>query len=292
MLLQPDCIPCILKMAISLIRKLPLDEEQVKKLYTEVLEIPALKGPDWDALGPEIIEQVMIKITDTVDDQDPFALEKERLNRTLMERYPFFQKLVADSADPLYTAVKLAITGNAIDFMVPRGTLNIEKTIQEQLENSLSREGFADFKGKLKAAESILYFGDNSGEVVLDKLLIETIKQRYRTEITFVVRSVPTLNDVTLNEATYVDLDQVARVVENGIDGPLPGTILNRCSTEVRGLAEQADLVISKGGGNYDSLGEEKKYLSKIIFMFLSKCFPYNRDFGVDLFQPIIAAST
>ena len=292
MLLQPDCIACILKMSISLLRKLPLNEEHIKRLYTEILEIQALKGLDWNITGPEIIEQVMIKIVDAVEDKDPFASEKDRLNRTLLDRYQYFENMVKDSEDPLYTAVKLAIIGNAIDFMVPQGIVDVEKTIQEKLDNSLSQEWFSLFKTKLEASKSILYFGDNSGEVVLDKLLIETIKKRYDKEITFVVRSVPTLNDATLKEAVFVGLDQVVRVVENGIDGPLPGTILNRCSDEIRALAEEVDLILSKGGGNYDSLGEEESYLAKIVFMFLSKCYPYNRIFGVEMFHPILSVSS
>jgi hypothetical protein len=128
--------------------------------------------------------------------------------------------------------------------------------------------------------------------VVLDKLLIETIKKRYDRDITFVVRSVPTLNDVTIKEATFVGMDQVVRVVENGIDGPLPGTIFKRCAKEIRALAEQVDFIIAKGGGNYDSLGEEKNFLKKIVFMLLSKCHPYNQTFGVGMFQPILSVSS
>ncbi len=289
MLLQTDCIACILKMSISLLRKLPLNEEHVKRLYTEILEFPALKGQDWNITGPEIIEQVMIKIVNAVEDADPFASEKDRLNRTLLDRYQYFESMVTDSDDPLYTAVKLAIIGNAIDFMVPRGVVDVEKTIREKLENPLSQEWFSPFKTHLEASKSILYFGDNAGEVVLDKLLIETIKKRYDKEITFVVRSVPTLNDVTMKEAVFVGMDRVVRVIENGIDGPLPGTILNRCSDEIRELVEQVDLIISKGGGNYDSLGEEKNYLNKITFLLLSKCYPYNQIFGVDMFHPILS---
>jgi len=287
-LLQPDCIACILKMSISLIRKLPLNEADVKSLYSEILDIPALKGRNWNAMSPEIIEQVMVKISDRIGDPDPFASEKNRLNSTLLDRYPYFENLVANSADPLLTAVKLAIAGNAIDFMVPQGTLNIEKTIQKQIEKPLPEKSFAAFKAKLEASRSIVYFGDNCGEAVLDRLLIETISRRYNLTITFVTRAMPTLNDVTLKEAASAAMDQVAEVMENGIDGPLPGTVFKRCSAKVRGLVDGADLIISKGGGNYDSLGEEKKYLYKIVFMFLSKCYPYNRDFDVEMFQPIL----
>jgi uncharacterized protein with ATP-grasp and redox domains len=275
-------------MSISLIRKLALEEKAVKALFLDVLNLPDLKGKHWEITSPEVIEKVMILITETVGDPDPFAAEKKMLNNTLMEKYPSFKNLVESSNDPLYTAVNLAIAGNAIDFMVPEGTVNLGKTIQEQIETPLPYEWFSSFKEQLETSKLILYFGDNAGEIVLDKLLIETIRRRYDSEIIFVVRSEPTLNDVTLKDASAVGIDNVVTVFENGIKGPVPGTILKRCSSEIRDAVERADLIVSKGGGNYDSLGEEKQYLNKIIFMFLSKCFPYYRKFGVKLFHPIL----
>jgi len=290
MLLQPDCISCILAMSISLIRKLPLDEKQIKELYTKILTFPELRGLKWDVTSPEVIEGVMKKITDTLGDPDPYRAEKTALNTTLMERYDFFKEIVESDPDPLYTAVKLAIFGNAIDFMVPGGTADVETVVRKQLETHLPHEDFSIFKEKLEAVKTVLYLGDNAGEIVMDRLLIETILKRCDLELTYVVRSVPTLNDATMNEAVEVGMDKVTRVIENGIDGPLPGTILHRCSDEVKELFDRADLIVSKGGGNYDSLGEETEYLDKITFMLLSKCYPYNRNFGKEHFQPIIAS--
>ena len=107
----------------------------------------------------------------------------------------------------------------------------------------------------------------------------------------FIVRSVPTLNDAILNEARSVGIDEIATIVENGIDGPCPGTVLGRCSEEVKTLLERADMIVSKGGGNFDSLGEEKGDIGeKTTFMLLSKCQPYCDFFGVELHQPIIAS--
>jgi len=80
------------------------------------------------------------------------------------------------------------------------------------------------------------------------------------------------------------------QVIENGIDGPLPGTILKRCSNEVNDLVRQSDLIISKGGGNFDTLDEERKLLkNKISYLLLSKCDPQYKTFGVKLIQPILA---
>ncbi len=290
MLLKPDCISCILKMTITSIRKLQLDEDSVKELYSKILENPALRGFDWDITSPEVIEDVWKKITKRMHDPDPFYLEKSNQNKNVMALYPFLEKMVHADSDPLYPAVKLAILGNSLDFMVADTTLTFENSIKDRINVPLSNENYSKFKHRLQSSKHIIYFGDNAGEIVFDKLFIETIKKLYNLEIVFVVRSVPTLNDATLKEARSVGMDKVVKVIENGIDGPLPGTVLRRCSNEVNDLVRQSDLIISKGGGNFDTLDEERKHLKKkISFLLLSKCDPQYKTFGVKLYQPILA---
>ena len=207
-----------------------------------------------------------------------------------MDLYPFFEKMVNEAADPLYLAVKLSILGNSMDLMVADPSLTVERSIADKVKLPLSDENYSKFRKQLQATQHLLIFGDNAGEIVFDKLLIETIKKIYQPEIAFVVRSVPTLNDATFDEAKTVGIDEIATVIENGIDGPLPGTVLNRCSSKVNDLVRQSDLIISKGGGNFDTLDEEQKHLNKnISFLLLSKCEPYYRHFGVQIYQPILA---
>ncbi|MDM8539542.1 ARMT1-like domain-containing protein [Desulfococcaceae bacterium HSG9] len=289
MLLQPDCIPCILKMSISLIRKLPLEEARIKELYSEILEIPALRGRHWNVTSPEIIERVMHKINLVAGNSDPFYVEKAEINERLLRMVPWLKELVDNADDPVYEAVKLAIIGNSIDFMTPQAASDLEDTLIQRLEISLSENKFASFKRQLAQSELLLYLGDNAGEIVFDKILIETVKEHYNPQIVFVVRNVPTLNDATLKEARAVKIDQTVTVIANGIDGPLPSTQFKRCSDEVRELVGRADLIISKGGGNFDCLHEELKELPNITFMLISKCQPYNTYFSKDLYQPILA---
>jgi uncharacterized protein with ATP-grasp and redox domains len=277
-------------MTITSLRKLPLDEESVKTFYTDILEIPALHGLDWDTTSVEVIEDIWRKIVKRVNTPDPFSLEKSNQNKKIMDLYPHLEKMVNTAADPLYMAVKLSILGNSMDLMVADTSVTIENLISEKAKVPLSDENYSQFKQQLKASKHLLIFGDNAGEIVFDKLLIETIKKIYQLEITFVVRSVPTLGDATLKEAKSVGLDKIVTVVENGIDGPLPGTLLNRCSDEVNDLVRRADLIISKGGGNFDTLDEESKSLNKnISFLLLSKCDPYCNHFDRQLYQPILA---
>ena len=291
MLIKPDCIPCISNMSISAIRKLIFDEEIIRGLLCEILEIPSLRGLCWDITSPEVIERVMEKIVDAMDDPDPFYSLKAQQNKRMMELEPHLKGLLNEASDSLYLAVKLAILGNAIDLMISDTSGEVETTIQGRLEETrVPVERFLQFKKKLYESELVLYFGDNSGEVAIDKLLIETIKEEKDLEIVFVVRSVPALNDATLNEAKMVGIDKVTSVIENGIDGPLPGTITSRCSSEVRDLLQHADLIISKGGGNFDTLEEDKDSYN-IAFLLLSKCLPYYNYFQTELHQPILANS-
>ena len=179
-----------------------------------------------------------------------------------------------------------------MDFMVADSSLEIEESIAAKAKLPLADEKYAKFRQQLEATRHLLIFGDNAGEIVFDRLLIQTIKNQYQPRITFVVRSVPTLNDATLTEAAAVGIDKVATVIENGIDGPLPGTVLSRCSSKVNYLVDQSDLIISKGGGNFDTLDEERKHLNKkISFFLLSKCAPHHDNFGVQIYHPILANS-
>ena len=271
-------------------RKLPLEEEVVGKIYARILEVPAMRGLCWDITSPELIEGIMEEINRAMGDPDPFFSEKREQNSKIMALYPVFERVVAESSDPLYTAVKLAIIGNAIDFMMSDNSDRIEDFIMESLEGPFPAKGYTAFAEQVKRSKQILYLGDNSGEIVLDRLLIETMKAQHGPEILFVVRSVPSLNDATRKEAASVGMDKVATVVENGTAGPVPGTILKRCSEEIRDRFQEADLIISKGGGNFDSLeGEIKGLQQNITFMLLSKCYPYARYFGVPEKQPILA---
>ncbi|OGR21947.1 MAG: hypothetical protein A3J85_02300 [Desulfobacula sp. RIFOXYA12_FULL_46_16] len=290
MKIQADCIPCILAMTLKAVANLSLTAGAERDLFTEILKIPALRGLDWNQTSPAIIEIVMNIIMEKVHDPDPFLKEKIHLNTQALALLPFLEKLVEGSADPLYTAAKIAILGNSMDIMMPGGLSSLEKFILKKLEAPLSREAFDQFCYRLSSARQILYLTDNAGEICFDRLFIQTLKKQYDVNVTVVVRSLPTLNDATLSDAMDAGLDQVATLMENGIDGPFPGTSLKRCSPAVRQLADESDLIISKGGGNFDSLSEEVHDLkTPVFFMLLSKCRSMNTFFKTSLHQPVMA---
>jgi uncharacterized protein with ATP-grasp and redox domains len=289
MLLKPDCIPCILSMSLNYLRKLSIPEEQINDIYVDILKLKPLRGEIWDMTSPEVIEPIMKKMMTAVDNNDPFSAEKEKQNQKMLTLYPELQRMVITAEHPLRTAAHLAGLGNAIDVMMEGGAADIQKIIKEQLAYPLPKNAFEMLEKRITNSNCVLYFGDNAGEIVLDRLFIETVKEQHDTDIIFVVRSMPTLNDATLKDAEQIGMVNLVRVIENGIDGPVPGTLLNRCSKDVNDLFQKTDLIISKGGGNFDTLDElPKKRKSNISYLLLSKCRPYQEHFGVGLHQPIL----
>jgi hypothetical protein len=279
-----------MKMSLELLRELPVTEDEVRDIFRRVLEFPALKGNDWRTTSPRVIESIMKLLSDTVGNPDPFSAIKMAQNERMAAIYPEMKRWVQNDAAPLETAVKLAIIGNAVDFMIAGGPSDLFAFIKNKLAAPLSGAAFSQFSRRMAGARSLVYFADNCGEIILDKLLIETFQAFFpKMEVFLVVRSLPALNDVTRKEALAVGMDTVADIVENGMDGPVPGTILSRCSTAINHLVKRADLIISKGGGNFETLSEEGPLLpTNITFLLLSKCIPLNQYFHVGLHDLIL----
>jgi uncharacterized protein with ATP-grasp and redox domains len=290
MLIQPDCIPCILKMAVSAMKQVELEDSVIRNIYPSIAEIPALKGQAWQVTSPLVIEQVLGILEEATGQRDPFQDLKQKQNEAILGLESFLKDLSREDPDPLCLGVKLAIIGNTIDLMMGDHRTDVENTILEQIRLPIPEKAFADLRRHLETARTILYLGDNAGEIVFDRFFIELLKERFSSEIFFVVKSVPAMNDATLRDASQAGLDGLVSVLENGMDGPFPGTDLSRCSPEVQELAQRADLIISKGGGNFDSLGEESRDITgKTFFMLLSKCVPYRELFNIPLFEPILS---
>ena len=140
MLIKPDCIPCILRMSVSAMRRLSLDEDVIKELLVEILNIPSLKGQSWTVTSAEVIEIVMRSIMNSTGSPDPFHSEKLQQNKMVTEIYPYIKGLIEGSSDPLNMAVKLAILGNSIDLMMDDSRQKIEDWIAERLEAPLSKK--------------------------------------------------------------------------------------------------------------------------------------------------------
>jgi uncharacterized protein with ATP-grasp and redox domains len=264
-----DCFPCFVNQALRCGRWVTDDVTILKQLVDEVGMM--LKDIPLTNIPPETGEIIYRRVREISGIDDPLKEVKNQSTQEILNIYPELQDLVTESDNPLLTAVRLAIAGNVIDFGVNDG-YDIEKEIRITLDKEFEICDIFALQRDLDRAENILYIGDNAGEAVFDRLLIETMNK----PTVFVVRDEPVLNDVTYEDAIAAGLQDVAQIFSSG--STAPGTILKKCSNEFRELYQDAELIIAKGQGNYEGLSDEKR---SVFFLLKAKCPVIARDIGV-----------
>ena len=263
-----DCIPCIIKQAVEAARVGFVEETRQRQIINRVLAF--LQEADYDVTPPELGREIHRILEAEFRLGDIYRDQKQRLNRFALERYTDLKKTVYLSDDPVYLAAKLAISGNLLNINGSRQADQIWRLIENAHRLEFRINDFPQFIEDFINAEKILYLADNAGEIVFDRLFIEVLQRFYPERnhtFTVVVRGAPIINDATLEDARLVDMEKIARVIDNGDNAP--ATLLSQVSNEMRAYYDQADLIISKGQGNYESLNDEHKL---IYFMFRIKC--------------------
>ncbi|RLC48592.1 MAG: hypothetical protein DRI23_10300 [Candidatus Cloacimonadota bacterium] len=255
-----DCIPCFMNQALRAGRIATNDEQKIKKLLDEVgmliQKIPMENTP------PETGALIYKKVSEITGNNDPYQKIKEKNIEHAMHLYPELKQKVKKSDDSLLTAIRLAVAGNVIDLGVDK-EFNIVKDIETILHQEFAIFDYELFKQELNNAKEILYIGDNAGEAVFDKILIEELGK----PVTFVVREIPVINDITSKEAKIIGIDKVAKIVSSGTTAP--GTILEICNKDFIQRINEADMTISKGQGNYAGLSGINR---SIFFLLKTKC--------------------
>ncbi len=288
MKIWPDCIPCILKMALEVMRTVSEDEQLIGRFLTEALELKPLRGENYSITSPELTRDVWLKLIKFSAVEDPLKARKEGQNRIALDIYPGAKEVIEKKSDPVVEALKLSILGNSIDSMVGMSGFTGEELVKALQQSWIDAKAVKELKDKIFRARKIIYLGDNCGEVVFDRLFIETLRRFYDAEIIYVTRTFPILNDALLEDALSVGMNEVVRIMENGIPEPFPGTVIEKVSEEVKNLIEDSDLVISKGLGNYDSLSEDESLRGKVSFLLRGKCYPSCAVHGVPLGSLIV----
>ena len=278
-----DCIPCFVRQALDSAR-LTTDDEQIhEKVVREVLRLAA--DLNMNQSPPVIGQQIHRLIRKLVGNNDPYHELKQRFNRLAMRMCVELAKRVRASDDQLEAAVRLAIAGNIIDLGVKTSIVesDIERIIRDCLTTDFNGQQIEEFRNAVGRSEKILYLADNAGEIVFDRLLIE---QMPLEKVTVVVKGKPVINDATMEDAEFAGLTEKTEVIDNGSDGP--GTILETCSQTFRDRFEDADLIIAKGQGNYETLSDVDK---NIFFVLKAKCPVIARDLGCEIGEMILRRS-
>ncbi len=260
MRIHPECYPCFLRQAYNTLKLVTRDESLQERVLKAIMR--KLAGYEGGDPPPKVSLQIYGTISQETGVEDPYKSKKRKYNRMALELYPRLKEMVERADDPLLAAVKVAIAGNIIDFGVGRPFELESLEVLEKLELVVSH--YESFRKDLKRAKTILYIGDNAGEVVFDRVLLETIKGK---ELFFSVRSGPIINDATIEDAYEAGIDRVASILESG--SQVPGTLLDEVSPEFKELFWEADMVISKGQGNFETLDDAPR---EIYFFLRAKC--------------------
>lgn len=277
--LSLKCVSCNVDQVTKIGNILDVEEKDKEKIMRLVLSY--LSEADFDKTTPEVMKGTWDIITAYIDNKDPYKEIKEFYNMEVLAITHDIEKMIDESDNQLNMALKAAITGNLIDFGASHQfdeKILIDKINKLETE-ALGIDDSSQLMEDLSKAKILLYLGDNCGEIVLDKVFIKYLKIAFpKLRIVYGVRGETILNDVTTVDAKQVGMYDLVEVMPNG-NGVI-GTVLPKVSKEFRQLFEEADVVIAKGQGNFESLYDVAK--ENLYFLFMAKCEVVAQKIGTD----------
>jgi uncharacterized protein with ATP-grasp and redox domains len=265
-----DCFPCFLDQALRAGRIVTNDEKKIKRILDEVGEL--LKSIPLESTPPESGRLIYQKVMEISGSPDPYREIKKESTEKALSLYTSLKEHIENSENRLLTAIKIAIAGNVIDFGAS-GNIRVEEDVTEALKKDFAVCDYRAFEKGLSKTSTVLYLGDNAGECVFDRILIEEMKK----PVTYVVRGAPVINDATYDDAVRAGIEEVAKILSSGTDAP--GTILQTCSDPFKRVYDNSAFIISKGQGNYEALSNERR---PIFFLLKAKCHVIAKDIGVN----------
>lgn len=270
---QLECFTCNIRQAQEAAEIAGGDFNLLWRVSQQVCALYAQADPQWTpAYMTTLAHNIAKEVTGV---EDIFYSLKKHYNRMALELYPRLREFVDQGENRLERAVCVAIAGNIIDLGVYR-EVDAESILKQVESVQWGKYDFSTFARDVKRAEIIVYLGDNAGEIVFDRVLVEEMKTLGEKEVFFVVRSGPISNDALLEDAYEVGLDSLVHLLTTG--GAETGIDFAKAPTELQEIWKRADVIISKGQGNFESLNGRKE---NIYFLLKAKCVPVAREFGV-----------
>jgi len=266
-----DCLPCFVRQALDVTRLVGANRDLRERILREVLQ--AASGMDYSEPPPVMGKYIHGLVRKETQVPDPYDELKRRFNAMAQRIYPELAERVRTAEYPLEAAVRLAITGNLIDF-------GMASAVEEdQVLHAVDRALDTPFDGDVASLEqavgeasAILYLFDNAGEIVLDRLLLELLPM---DRVVGAVKSGPIINDATMEDARSCGITELIPVMATGSDAP--GAVLEDCREEFLECFRRADLVLAKGQGNYEALSHMDK---DAFFLLKAKCSVVAEDIG------------
>ncbi|MDI9624242.1 MAG: DUF89 domain-containing protein [Methanothermobacter sp.] len=273
-----ECAPCFLRQAKEAL-DLATDDEKLKlKVMKKIISLLDSKFRE-GAISNEIGTAVHRLIKKMTGNKDPYAHEKKRCNKIARDFLPIARKFLEDNEN-LEDFVKVAITGNIIDFGALGLDFNHEKVVIESLNSPLQINHTNILEDDLKKFKEVLYLADNTGEIIFDRLLIEKLLD-YDVNVTVAVKDKPILNDACKEDALKAGLNKLADIVTTGTDSV--GVIYHEFSNEFKEIFDNSQIIIAKGLGNYEGLTEAPLDNKSVFCLLNAKCTAIAKDIGVKI---------
>lgn len=266
MTIDDACVSCIINQSVRVANAIhasaPLTEE-LKSTVTKMSETFS-----YDDAPPEIASYVYEEMARIAQKKDLYDEVKALSTKKALSFVGFLKEHIAISQDKLLIATKIAVAGNVID-LAAEVEFDLDEELQKIFHTDFAHDDFALLREKLSSAKRVLLIGDNVGEHIFDYLFLETLRELYpNTNYFYMVRGNPIINDVTMKEALEAGFDKICEVVNSGVN--TPGFAYSRANEYAKELFESADLVISKGMGNYECMSPSHR--SNICFLLKVKC--------------------
>lgn len=275
MKIKYGCYPCILRQSIESAEMIEVNDKQMQQIIKHFGEIltPALEN---DFTAPMLAAEIQKYIKNLTGFEDPYFDLKEKNLKEAQKLLPLVEAEIKKAEDPMLASLLMSAMGNSIDAGVSLN-VNIKENIDQAIEDSFAHSDYKRFKEKIKKADSLLIIADNTGEALFDRLLLKELKT-YNLDITYAVREIPILNDITAEKAAELGIEKYAEIIKSGTTAP--GMLMEEASQEFLAAYKNADLVISKGQGNLEGLLDIEE---DIYFLLKAKCEIIAEVLGVEL---------
>ncbi|WP_041741968.1 damage-control phosphatase ARMT1 family protein [Caldicellulosiruptor kronotskyensis] len=261
-----DCIHCYLKQAVSCMEMIKVpDEKKIEVLYNLMDFIKTLEPSDSPAYNSSL---VLLKTYEYINNPDPYYEAKKFSNKLALELYPRVKEKVQTADDTLYEALKVSVAGNVIDLGIQRD-FDIDKELEHAFDFGFWIDDYPLLKEKIEKAKDVVIVGDNAGEIVFDKVLVEILNKMGKN-VYYIVKSKPVLNDATLEDAEEVSMSRIANVVESGAG--LLGVPKDFISEQLKNLISTADVIISKGQANFETVDDFEDVQPNVFYLLKIKC--------------------
>jgi len=264
--MTPECVTCIFSQALRVCETLKVDDETTKK----VLDSVACTIPTWrlDETPPQVAARVYPKIAEILQTDDIYGNFKREATERARRFIPYIESMIDRSVDTFHASLKAAVAGNVID-LAATTQFDLEEEVKKVFDTPFAIDDSGALRTMLKDARRLLVVADNAGEHLFDKVMMQRFKKLFPDLwIGYAVRGVPIINDVTYREAKEAGIDEVAEIIDSGVD--TPGLDLARASDRMKEAYEEADVVIAKGMGNYESLNDRS--MRPTFFLLKVKC--------------------